>query len=99
MFVFLPPILLVFGHYVLREIRANIRDREHARLAEQRARRQLSEFRRDIIAERAAAKATRALLDEEARQRRMYDPQASHAPGHGAPPPGENPAELRSKRA
>jgi hypothetical protein len=39
MFVFLPPILLIFGHYLWREIRASMREREHARRAEERSRR------------------------------------------------------------
>jgi len=99
MLVFLPPILLVFGHYIWREVRTNMREREHARLAEQRSRQQLSRFRREMIEERAAARATRALLEEEARQRRLYDPQASRAPSHGAAAHPAMPAEPKSKRA
>lgn len=62
MFVFLPPIFLIFGHYLWREIRTNMREREHARRAEQRSRRQLSKLRQDMMEERAAAKAAQALV-------------------------------------
>jgi hypothetical protein len=84
MLVFLPPILLVLGRYMWREIRAGAREREHARLAELHARQHLSRYRREMLADRAAAQATRALLDEEARLRRIYDPRAVD-PQAGAP--------------
>jgi hypothetical protein len=77
MLVFLPPILLVFGRYLWREVRAGAREREHARLAELHARQHLSRYRREMLADRAAAQATRALLNEEARLRRIYDPRAA----------------------
>jgi hypothetical protein len=77
MLVFLPPILLMLGRYIWREIQANAREREHARLAELHARQHVSRYRREMLAERAAARATRALLEEEARQRRIYDPRAA----------------------
>jgi hypothetical protein len=59
MTVFLPPLLLILGHYVWMEVCANIREREHARHAEETARRQFSRFRRDMREERAAALAAK----------------------------------------
>jgi hypothetical protein len=95
MLVFLPPILLVFGHYVWREARATVRERERARRAEQHSRQHLSKFRSEMIGERAAAIA-RARLADEARQRRTYDAQTPHAP-----PIAESvdPAQPAPKRA
>jgi hypothetical protein len=55
MFVFLPPLLLILGHYVWLEVQAGMREREHARHAEEMARQQLSRYRREMQAERAAA--------------------------------------------
>ena len=55
--VFLPSFALIMGYYLWREIRASRREREHARLAEQRARSQVSKFRQEMRAERAAAAA------------------------------------------
>ena len=93
MLVFLPPILLVLGHYIWREVGANLREREHARLAEQHSRRHLSRFRREMMEARAAA-VERVRLDEEARRRRTYDAQAPQpaAPIH-------DPAATSTKRA
>lgn len=90
LFVFLPPLLLLFGRYIWREVRANMREREHARLAEERSRRNLSKYRREMLEERAAARAARALIEEEARQRRLYDPR---------PPRPSAPHPPQSKRA
>jgi hypothetical protein len=84
MLVFLPPLLMIFGRYIWREVRAGAREREHARLAELHARQHLSRYRREMLADRAAAKAARALLDEEARQRRLYDPRAADPQATGA---------------
>jgi len=104
MFVFLPPILLIFGHYLWREVRANMREREHARLAEERSRRQLSKMRQDMMEERAAAKATQALvkaaeaehgLDHGHRAHGTSHPSAPHA---AAPAPADPPARA-PKRA
>jgi hypothetical protein len=85
MLVFLPPILLVLGRYIWSEVRANAREREHARLAELHARQHVSHYRREMLAERAAARSTRALLEEEARQRRIYDPRAAEPRGTHVP--------------
>lgn len=64
MFVFLPPLGLLFGHYILREIRANRREREHAAMAERHAREQILKMRAELRAEREAA-AARALIEQE----------------------------------
>lgn len=55
MIVFLPPFALFMSYFLWREIQTNRREREHARLAEQRARAQVSKFRQDMRNERAAA--------------------------------------------
>jgi hypothetical protein len=86
MVVFLPPMLLVLGRYIWREVQANARDREHARLAELHARQHVSRYRREMLAEHAATRAARALLDEEARQRRIYDPRAADPRMASVPP-------------
>jgi hypothetical protein len=86
MFVFLPPIILVFGHYLWREIRSNMREREHARRAEQRSRQHLSTLRKEMIEEHAAAKAAQALIagakSEHEAHRGPSDPDAARH--HGA---------------
>jgi hypothetical protein len=67
--VFLPPLILVFGYYILREIRESRREREHAALAEKRSRDQILKMRAEMRAERAAAiAAAKAMLGHEDEQ-------------------------------
>jgi signal transduction histidine kinase len=110
MFVFLPPILLIFGHYLWREIRASMREREHARRAEERSRRQLSKLRQEMTEERAAAQAAQALVksaEEEHglahghRAHGMPHPSTPRPPPHpaAAPAPADSPARARLSRS
>ncbi|MGE5539165.1 MAG: hypothetical protein ACM30I_11140 [Gemmatimonas sp.] len=78
LFVFVPPFMLLIGRYVWREVRATMREREHARLAELRSRQHLSKMRQEMLGERAAH-IPNGRLDEEARRRRLYNPAASGA--------------------
>jgi len=100
MFVFLPPLLMILGHYIWLEVRANMREREHARHAEERARMQLSRLRQEMREQRAAAQATRALVSE-ARQATA----SARAPSPPAAAPtatpfdGPAPTERAPKRA
>jgi hypothetical protein len=97
MFVFLPPIILVFGHYLWREIRSNMREREHARRAEERSRRQLSTLRKEMIEDHAAAKAAQALVADAKSQHEAHrgpsDPDAArhHGVRHAGPSIPANP--------
>jgi uncharacterized protein HemX len=58
--VFLPSLSLIMGYYLWREVQAGRREREHARLAEQLARRQVSKFRQEMRKELADATAHNA---------------------------------------
>ena len=60
LFVFLPPLGLMFGYYIVREMRAARREREHAAMAERHAREQILKMRAKMRAERAAAEAAHA---------------------------------------
>lgn len=77
--VFGPPLILIFGHYIVREIRANRREREHARLAEKRSRDQILQMRAQMRAERAAAAAAaKAMLGRE--DQHVHNPHIAMGP-------------------
>jgi hypothetical protein len=84
MIVFLPPLVLLFGHYILREIRVGRREREHAALAERHAREQILKMRAEMRAERAAAaEAAKAMIGRED-DRNLHGPHAALL-SHGQP--------------
>jgi hypothetical protein len=73
--VFLPSFALIMGYYLWREIQAGRREREHARLAEQHARQQVSKFRQEMREERAAVAAHG--LNENTMGRHVHGPHAA----------------------
>jgi hypothetical protein len=77
--VFLPPLILIFGHYILREIRTSRREREHAILAERRSRDQILKMRVQMRAERAAAAAAaKAMLGHD--DQHVHNPHITMGP-------------------
>lgn len=99
MVVFLPPLLLILGHYVWMEVRANMREREHARHAEEVARQQLSRFRRELREERAAALA-RVQAQADGTASADVTKIAKSLPPRGTPPlAGADPSARTPKRA
>jgi hypothetical protein len=81
MIVFVPPLILIFGHYIVREVRAGRREREHARLAEKRSRDQILKMRAQMRAERAAAAAAaKAMLGHDDEDRHLHNPHAGLNP-------------------
>ncbi|HET9149887.1 MAG TPA: hypothetical protein VFO61_05330 [Alphaproteobacteria bacterium] len=97
MIVFLPPLLLILGHYVWLEVQAGMREREHARHAEEMARQQLSRYRREMQAERAAALARAHAHPESVASHPAVPP--SHAGPHGVEHSGDAPEAHAPRRA
>jgi hypothetical protein len=97
--VFIPPLVMLFGRYIWREMRASVREREHARLAEERGRRQLAEFHREMVARREALKpAKRADWDADTAwaEEIAQSPRARRAPEPHPPAPAAPEAVKRA---
>jgi len=95
MVVFIPPLVMLFGCYIWREMRAAVRERERARLAEERSRRQLTEFHREMMERRKALKpAKRAGWDVETTwaEEIAQSPRGRRADPHQPPEPAHAPA-------
>lgn len=99
MIVFLPPLLLILGHYVWLEVQAGMREREHARHAEAMAHQQLSRYRREMRAERAAALARAQAHPESAASDHVASPPHSQGALHDAHHSGDDPEAHAPRRA